>query len=125
MLGYMNEIENKSELSQFIKKRRKPTSLEITKPVTHVTQEKLPWYKRPLERTEFTSKMARNGNYYIRHKEWGKGIWIGPYTCVADVEKVITSYLVESLKQPLDRKVDNNVHSLTIDNEEEFFYFWV
>ena len=121
MLGYMNEIENKSELSQFIKKRRKPTSLEITKPVTHVTQEKLPWYKRPLERTEFIFRLARNGKYYIKHREWGKGIWIGPYTCTVDVERVIASYLVESLKQPLDRKVNSNVHSLTIENEAEFF----
>jgi hypothetical protein len=121
MLEYMAEIEDKSELSQFIKRRRKPTSLELSKPTTHVAQEKLPWYKRPLERTEFMFKMARNGKYYIRHKEWGKGIWIGPYINVVDVENVIGSYLVESLKQPLDRKTNSNVHSLTIDNETEFF----
>ena len=113
--------ENKSELSQFINKRRKPTSLDLTKPSVHVTQEKLPWYKRPLDRTEFVFRLAKNGKYYIKHKEWANGIWIGPYTSVVDVENIITSYLVESLKQPLDRKVNSNIHSVTIEKEADFF----
>lgn len=115
----MSDINDKSALTLFINKRRKPTSLEIPRPT--VVQEKLPWYKRPLERSEFMFRLAKNGRYYIKHKEWGKGIWIGPYTNVVDVEAIIASYLTESLKTTLDKKVNSNIHSVIINDEKEFF----
>ena len=115
----MAEIEDKSALSSFIKKKRKTSPVYPTR--TIAVDEKLPWYKRPLERDEFIFKLAKNGKYYIKHKEWGKKIWIGPYDSLLSVENIITSYLLESLKGQIDKKVDSNVHSVVIQNEDEFF----
>ena len=115
----MSEIEDKLPLTQFIRKRRKPTSLEL--PKVGETPARIPWYRRPLLWDEFEVKRAKNERYYVRHHEWGKHIWIGPYKLQADAEDVIDSYVEESRKGNLDRKADNNIHSVIIDNEEEFF----
>jgi NAD(P)H-nitrite reductase large subunit len=114
----MSEIEDRQELSAFIKKRRKKA--EIT-PVVVTKETFVPWYKRPLDKSEFSYKLAKNERYYVRHKEWGRTTWIGPYRTLESVNDVIESYVIESLKTTLDKKVHSNVHSVTIDNPEEFF----
>lgn len=116
----MSEIEDKAPLIQFIKNRRKPTSLEIKTPKVGAAPAQIPWYRRPLSRSEFMFKIAKNGRYYVRHKEWGKGIWIGPYRNTVDVEAVIGSYLEESLKGSLDRVVDSKIHSVIMDDDNDF-----
>jgi hypothetical protein len=37
------------------------------------------------------------------------------------VKSIIDSYVVESLKNDLSKKYDKNIHSVIIDNPEEFF----
>jgi hypothetical protein len=114
----MSEIDDKIEISNFISKRR----ARITKPeIKPLTDKPTPWYKRPLDKSEFSHKLAKNGRYYVRHKEWGERVWIGPYRNINDVNAIIDSYVVESLKGSLDRKYDESIHSLIIDNPEEFF----
>ena len=116
----MSEIEDRIEISNFINKRR--TKQSIAKPgIEPITDKPIPWYKRPLEKSEFSHKLAKNGRYYIRHKDWGKLVWIGPYRNIEDVNAIVDSYVVESLKGPLDRKYDDSIHSVIIDNPEEFF----
>jgi hypothetical protein len=117
----MSEREEKTPLIEFIKKRRKPTSLEIQTPKVGVAPAHIPWYRRPLSRTEFMFKLAKNGRYYVRHKEWSRGIWIGPYRNTVDVESVIGSYLEESLKGGLDKVVNSQIHSVVIEDENDFF----
>jgi hypothetical protein len=70
---------------------------------------------------EFICKEGCDNNYYVRHKEWGKRIWIGPYSSKKDAEKIIKAYVAESIKAPLDTKVNNKVHSIIIENAEKFF----
>lgn len=114
----MSEIEDKIEISNFINKRR----AKIKRPeIEQVTDKPTPWFKRPLEKSEFKHKLAKNGRYYVRHKEWGERTWIGPYRTIDDVNSIINCYVVESLKGPLDRKYDDSIHSVIIDNPEEFF----
>lgn len=114
----MSEIEDKIEISNFINKRR----AKIKRPeIEPLTDKPTPWFKRPLDKSEFRHKLAKNGRYYVRHKEWGERTWIGPYRTIDDVNSIINSYVVESLKGPLDRKYDDSIHSVIIDNPEEFF----
>ena len=121
MVYNMNEIEYKQELSALLQKRKaKITKVQVT-PLEEITSKPTPWYKRPLSESEFRFKLAKDGNYYVRHNEWGKTTWIGPYDGLPSVDAVIHSYVVESLKDSLDKKVDSSVHSIIIDNPEEFF----
>ena len=117
----MSEIEDRVEISKFINKRRVHAKHSTQEIVTPITDKPTPWYKRPLTETEFRHKLAKDGRYYIRHKEWGERTWIGPYRNMTDVDAVIKSYVTESLKGPLDRRYDNSIHSIVVDNPEEFF----
>ena len=117
----MSEIEDKQEISAFIQRRKAKIAKVQVKPLEEITPKPTPWYKRPLERSEFRIKLAKDGNYYVRHKEWGRTTWIGPYDGLSAVHAVIESYVVESLKDSLDKKVDSSVHSVIIDNPETFF----
>lgn len=81
----------------------------------------VPWYKRPLEREEFSYRQGNDGKFYVRHKEWSKRTWIGGYNTVKEVSNIVDSYVRESLKEPLDRKTNSNIHSITVENETVFF----
>ena len=111
-------MDNKEGLSVFIRKRR---NKENTIPVQTLDIKPTPWFKRPLEKNEFSYKLAKNGKYYVKHKEWGSNIWIGPYHSMENVNQIIESYVIESLKAPLDKKTNSEVHSVIIDNPENFF----
>ena len=117
----MSEIEDRKRISDFIQKRKiksvQTTSIDVDTNVKIHT----PWFRRPLGENEFTHKLAKNGRYYVRHKEWSERVWIGPYRDINDVKTIIQSYVVESLKSNLDKKMDSSIHSVIIDNPEEFF----
>jgi hypothetical protein len=117
----MSEIEDRNEMSDFIKKRRAKNSFVKPVSVEPVSAKPIPWYKRPLGKEEFSHKLAKNGRYYVRHNEWSSHVWIGPYRNMEDVKSIIDSYVVESLKNDLSKKYDENIHSVIIDNPEEFF----
>ena len=116
----MSEIEDRKALSDFINRRRKK-SISISEDMGGLTMDKMPWYKRPLQKNEFRYKLARNGRYYVRHKEWSPTIWVGPYADIGAAETIIDSYVIESLKSALDKKLNSNIHSVIIDNPSEFF----
>ena len=116
------------KIAEFVMRKRvvtepKKTFIAEVKTITPSAEEKpkLPWYKQPIEREAFSYKEAKNGKLYMRHREWSEKIWIGPYNTPQDINSVINSYILESLKAPLDRKRDSNVHSLIIENETDFF----
>jgi hypothetical protein len=112
----MTDEEKKLEISRFFKKREKKIS------VNHqVSELSVPWYKRPLDKGEFSYKLAKNGRYYARHNEWSSRVWIGPYKDADAVNEAINSYVIESLKGSLDAKCYGNIHSVVIDNSDEFF----
>ena len=118
----MNEFEAKNELSKFINKRRKADSrLVIKNSQDSASLHNIPWYKRPLDKNEFKHKLAKNGRYYVRHQEWSDRVWIGPYRDISDVNAIIESYVVESLKNTLDKKYNESIHSVIVDNPAEFF----
>lgn len=107
----MNKIES------FIKNRRKEEKiLSTTEKLNNV-----PWYRRQLDRKEFTYNKGQDGKFYIQHNEWHKTIFVGPYKTVHEAEDVINSYIAESKKINLDKKVDSRVHSVQIENYNEFF----
>ena len=117
----MSEIDDRNEISTFIKKRRAKNSFVKPASVEPVSAKPIPWYKRPLAKEEFSHKLAKNGGFYVRHHEWLTNVWIGPYRNMEDVKAIIDSYVVESLKSSLYKKYDENIHSVIIDNPEEFF----
>ena len=117
----MSEIDNRKELSDFFKKRRAKTSTVKVASIEPITSKPLPWYRRPLDKSEFSYRLAKNGRYYVRHKEWSNCVWIGPYRNVEDIKAIVDSYVMESLKNNLERKCDSSIHSVIIDNPEEFF----
>ena len=116
----MVTLEERNKISDFITKRKTIKKVEMPE-VQSI--DKVPWYKRPLEKGEFKYRLAKNGKYYIRHNEWSEVVWIGPYNNPSEVESIVNSYIEESLKNPLDRKFLNHgvVHSVTIDNPSTFF----
>ena len=105
------------KIAEFVKKKRIIHNLE--KP--SIQEVKVPWYKRPLNKSEFTTRQAKNGKFYVRHDEWGKKTWIGPYNNTSETNWIIDSYVLESLKEPLDKKTNNNIHSVVIEDENIFF----
>lgn len=115
----MDDTERRLEIYKLMKKRR---DREITPQMTEPTiQTPVPWYKRPLTKEEFSYKLAKNGRYYVRHKDWSEKVWIGPYRNTEDIKAVVQSYVTESLKGSLMRKYDESIHSVIIDNPKEFF----
>jgi hypothetical protein len=117
-MSNVNDTEIRQGISDFLTKRKARRSVKVTEVSTPSIE---PWYKRPLDKSEFSYKLAKNGRYYVRHKEWGNTVWVGPYTTIDAAERIIESYVVESLKDTLDKKADSSIHSVIIDNPEEFF----
>ena len=117
----MSEIDDRKELSDFINKRRKRVTIKEPEVLVELSPEKMPWYKRPLQKNEFRYKLAKNGRWYVRHKEWSPTIWVGPYADMWIAERIIESYVTESLKSTLDKKINSDIHSVIIDNPSEFF----
>jgi len=116
----MKEVDANLEISRFIKKRRAKSVTTCKK--EEVTDKPVPWYKRPLTSDEFSIKLAKNKRYYARHNEWKYNIWVGPYNNVDDVNTIVKSYVTESLKGSLSKKLYNEgIHSVIIDNPDEFF----
>ena len=110
----------KEKLKEFIYKNKKKTNIAT---VSLKTDKKfVPWFKRPLEENEFSRLKAKNNKWYVRHKEWGKNIFIGPYDEEKDACDIIKSYVDVSLNGDiLKEQKSNNIHSLTIENTNEFF----
>lgn len=106
-----------NKIAEFIKSRRKEEKVESICEIIAKT----PWYRRQLTRDEFIHKKAKDGKFYVQHNEWHRTIWIGPYKDKDEAEEIITSYLEESKKSHLDRKIDSKVHSLKIEDELSFF----
>lgn len=108
-------MEDKTKLKEYISRRRK-----VPKPV-EVKKVKLAWYQRPIMKEEFVTKKGRDNKLYVRHNEWSKTIFIGPYKNTEEVNEIINSYINASLETSLDKKLDSRVHSISIENPNEFF----
>ena len=98
-----------TNIASFVTKHRK----QINEVSIKEKIKNLPWYKRPIERSAFISRKAKDGKYYVRHNEWAEKIWIGPYNTIGDVDKIIDSYILKSSIEPLNRiTTENELHSL-------------
>lgn len=104
------------KIAEFVRRKRKVEVKEL-----EIKEVKVPWYKRPIERTAFTIKKAKDGKFYAQHNEWSKRVWIGPYQTEDTTNKIIDSYVMESLKGSLDKKLSNSVHSVVIEDGDKFF----
>lgn len=100
------------KIAEFVLRKRVVN--EVKKPL-------VPWYKRPIEREEFSYRKAKNGKLYVQHHEWSRHTWIGPYDDLNGVNDIIDAYVKESLIAPLDRKANKNIHTIVVDDESEFF----
>ena len=107
-----------TDIASFVAKHRRQTrDISIEEKV-----KKLPWYKRPIERSAFISRKAKDGKHYVRHVEWAERIWIGPYNTIEDVDDIINSYVEKSADKPLDRITPNReIHSVYVDDVNSFF----
>lgn len=105
------------KLGNFIKNRRKNVKEETLAD----RMSKLPWYRRQLDKEEFTYRQGKDGRYYVQHHEWHETIYVGPYKSVNEAEDIIDSYVTESQKIHLDKKLDSRIHSVKIENLEDFF----
>lgn len=104
------------KIAEFVRRKRKVQTQTV-----EIKEVKTPWYRRPIEREAFSIKKGKNGKFYAQHNEWSKRVWIGPYNSEDAVNKVIDSYVEESLKGSLDKKLSNSIHSVIVDDEETFF----
>lgn len=104
------------KIAEFVRRKRKAE----LKPI-EIKEVKVPWYKRPIERTAFTIKKAKDGKFYAQHNEWAKRVWIGPYQSEDATNSIIDSYVMESLKGSLDKKLSSSIHSVIVDDEKTFF----
>jgi hypothetical protein len=106
-----------TDIASFVAKKRKQVKVETVEDKI----KKLPWYRRPIERTAFVSRKAKDGNLYVHHCEWTKEVWIGPYKNDKEVLDIINAYVEESLKSPLDRAPRNSIHSVWVEDYNKFF----
>ena len=106
-----------NDIASFVAKKHKSVKSESLEEKI----KKLPWYRRPIERTAFVSRKAKNGKLYVHHCEWSEHVWIGPYSSDKEVLDIINSYINESLKSPLDKRQTNLVHSVWVEDQKEFF----
>ena len=106
-----------NRIAEFVNKKR---VICDTKRV-ELKEIKVPWYRRPLDHSEFFSREGKDGKFYVHHKEWAKRVWIGPYDNITDAKEIINSYVLESCKDTLDKKPTNNIHSIIVENESNFF----
>ena len=106
------------DISSFIKKHRnEPKEATIEEKI-----DKLPWHMKPIEKTAFKHRKAKDGQYYVRHNEWSDKVWIGPYKSITDVHKVIKSYIELSKEEPLNRiTATNDLHSVYVEDMKKFF----
>lgn len=115
----------KDKLISFINKKREKIetkSIGTAVPSLRSDNKPIPWWKRPLEAEEFISKLAKNGRWYVRHKEWSKNTWIGPYKEQSSCQDIINSYVLKSLEcNLLGRTLPSGIHSVIIENPQEFF----
>lgn len=105
------------DLETFVAKKRKKHS-EEHKPIEG---KPLPWYRRPIEKSDFITKTSNDGKFYIHHREWSEHTWIGPYKDDEEANEIIESYVTESLKDFLDKKPNERIHSVIIDSAIDFF----
>jgi len=118
IFSYRN-MESKDKLKKYIDKRRK-MRVGVSQVETSSPKPVL-WYKRPLDHSEFLTSKGKDGKLYVRHKEWFRKVWIGPYTSTEETQEIIDSYVNTSLKLGIQSKIDSRVHSIIIENPDEFF----
>lgn len=106
-----------SDIASFVASRRKQVKVESVEDKI----KKLPWYRRPIEKTSFVSRKAKDGKLYVHHCEWAKEVWIGPYNTDKDVLGIINAYVEQSLKSSLDKAPSNVIHSVWVDDDKKFF----
>ena len=107
------------KIAEFVRKKRVIHDDTIKVEVKEV---KIPWYKRPLDASEFLTRKGKDKKYYVHHKEWSKRVWIGPYDTTKDSDAIIDAYVVESLRTTaLDKKQNTVIHSLIVEDEQLFF----
>jgi hypothetical protein len=108
------------KIAEFVRKKRVIHDDEVKN--VEIKEVKIPWYKRPLEASEFVTRKGKDKKYYVQHNEWSKRVWIGPYNNENEAKSIIESYVFESLRTAsLDKKTNNKIHSIIIENEKEFF----
>ena len=104
-------------IAAFVRKKRKPSA--VVKQV-EVKEVELPWYKKPILKEDFHTRQGMDGLYYAQHNAWSKRTWIGPYSSRAEADKIIDSYVIESLKGSLEHKSMDSIHSVVIENGNFF-----
>ena len=104
-------------IADFVAKKRKKVTVETIEEKI----KKLPWYRRPISKEAFTTRKGKDKKLYVHHCEWSEHVWIGPYDTTKDVDCIIDSYVTESLRTPLDKKQTNLIHSVFVDDVDDFF----
>lgn len=80
------------------------------------------WYEKPIYRSNFSIRIGKDGKIYIRHSEWDKNIYIGPYDTMIDANNVMDAYVKASKIGPLDRHCNEYaVSSVHVENDKLFF----
>jgi len=114
-------MENyKEKLKEFIYRNKKKATVSTIS--LKADKKPIPWFKRPLEENEFSCLKGKDNKWYVRHKEWSKHTFIGPYGNKNDADEIVKSYVNVSLEgKILGNQFSSNIHSLTIENVNEFF----
>ena len=85
------------KIAEFVRRKRKVQTQTV-----EIKEVKTPWYRRPIEREAFSIREGKDGKF-----------------SEDAVNKVIDSYVEESLKGSLDKKPTNSIHSVIIEDGEE------
>lgn len=109
----MDKIVDKLELE-----RRKEKNISTSKESSIVEENndgdiEKKWWQLPINKKDFIKKNIDN-KYYGHHKDWKEHIWIGAYDSEKELDKVIKSYVDETKKPPMYRKIEN-IHSIIIE----------
>ena len=115
-----SQASSKSDdkVASFVASSRKKNKKEQS--VEQLTPTELPWYKRPLDASEFTIRKGSDKAFYARHNEWPPRVNIGPYKTEKEASSVVSLYVEASIIKDKESLLGGKIHSVVIDDDNFF-----
>ena len=103
------------DLKEFIEKERSKNDTSI------------PWYKKKLNKNDFSTIKGKNGKLYLRHKDWEPWLYVGGYDDEKICDEIICSYVTNSamnnsIAKPLTKStnITAKIHTVIIYDKDFF-----
>lgn len=91
-------------------------SIKEKPPVANEETKSTPWYKKKVEKEDFSIFKGDEGKFYLQHKEWPPQTYAGAYDTKKDCEDIIQDYVnISSGKKAKEYK---KIHSVILTSKD-------